>query len=61
MLPDIDYSKYEGQPFEHGMRDIIKHINELKEITLFDEHLRENNPALQEAYERYQIIKKLSK
>ena len=39
---------------------LITEINDIKEAIIMDEAMRMKNPALQEAYDKYLVIKRLS-
>ena len=50
-----------GDPLSDVIREIIIEVNRHDEILTQDAEMRKQNPALQDAWERYQVIKGLSK
>jgi hypothetical protein len=60
MSKPLNLDQFKGRRSEDVLQVIIQEINDLKEALLLDEDLRRHNPALQDAYEKYQLVKKLS-
>ena len=61
LRPDlIDPDDFTGQSLDFVVRELISEINDIKVVLLNDKQARKDNPALQEAWERYQIIKGLT-
>ena len=50
-----------GEDIASVIREIIIEVNRHDEILTQDAEMRKQNPALQDAWEQYQVIKGLSK
>jgi len=56
----INMDVLRAMPIDDVVRILIDEINVLKQTIIIEDHLRQSNPALKDAYDRYQIIKELS-
>ena len=52
---------YPGMDLSIVVEELVVEIENLREIIVMDETRRRGNPALQEAYDQFMIIKKLTK
>lgn len=56
----IDSDDFNGMNIKDVVDALITEINDIKEAIIMDEAMRMKNPALQEAYDKYLVIKRLS-
>ena len=56
----LDPDDFQGLDLSDVINAIIVEINTIKQVLIADEAMRANNPALQDAYNKYLMIKRLS-